>query len=263
MLEFLDIRFSFLCRTTRLNKNGKNPIILRIIFRGQRRNVFTGIYCDNKEWNSSTGCIIKGKKDAVVINPNLERIKRKASDAFDEMRYSGESFSIDELVDKIKGKEEKPTLLIDFLEEGNKKMHKRVGVEITKATYYKYRKSLEYVQDYLLHHYKVKNYLLMRIDTKFLENYYYFLRTDLSLYDHSVENVLTKTRLNQLKELNWLDQVFNIILMGPSGTEKTFLAAGLCYEAATKGYKAYFRGMGELITMLKTKDFARSAKRGL
>jgi DNA replication protein DnaC len=83
---------------------------------------------------------------------------------------------------------------------------------------------------------------------------------DLNGYDYGVENGLTKTRLNQLRELNWLDQIFNVILMGPSGTGKTFLAAGLCYDAAIKGYKAYFRTMEELISMLKTKDFARSAK---
>lgn len=84
--------------------------------------------------------------------------------------------------------------------------------------------------------------------------------SDLSLYDHSVDNGLTKSRMNQLKELNWLDQVYNIILMGPSGTGKTYLAAGLCSQAVNKGYKAYFRTMDELITMLKMKDIARTAK---
>jgi DNA replication protein DnaC len=83
---------------------------------------------------------------------------------------------------------------------------------------------------------------------------------DLTTYDHQVEDALTRARLNQLKELNWLDQVYNIILMGPSGTGKTFVAAGLCHQAATKGYKAYFRSMEELMGMLKTKDFARSAR---
>lgn len=84
--------------------------------------------------------------------------------------------------------------------------------------------------------------------------------SDLEIYDHTVDNGLTKQRLNQLKELNWLDQLYNIILMGPSGTGKTFLAAGLCAEAVSKGYKAYFRTMEEIISMLKMKDFARSAK---
>src|SRR5688572_4207675 len=55
--------------------------------------------------------------------------------------------------------------------------------------------------------------------------------SDLDTYDYSNDNGLTKTRMNQLRELNWLDQIYNIVLMGPSGTGKTFLAAGLCAEA--------------------------------
>ena len=37
--------------------------------------------------------------------------------------------------------------------------------------------------------------------------------------------------MKELRELNWLDQAYNIILMGPSGTGKTFIAGGLVYEA--------------------------------
>ena len=55
-------------------------------------------------------------------------------------------------------------------------------------------------------------------------------------------------------------QIYNIILMGPSGTGKTFLAAGLCADAVARGYSAYFRTMEELINMLKMKDFTRTAK---
>ena len=83
---------------------------------------------------------------------------------------------------------------------------------------------------------------------------------DLGIYDHSLDNGLPKARLNQLRELTWLDQVYNIMLMGPSGTGKTFLAAGLCADAVKKGYKAYFRTMDELINMLKMKDFTKTAK---
>lgn len=82
---------------------------------------------------------------------------------------------------------------------------------------------------------------------------------DLSSYDHSFNNGLSKVRLNQLRELSWLDQIYNIMLMGPSGTGKTFLAAGLCADAVRKGYKAYFRTMEEILNMLKMKDFTRTA----
>jgi DNA replication protein DnaC len=82
---------------------------------------------------------------------------------------------------------------------------------------------------------------------------------DLDHYDHSFDNGLSKKRVNQLRELNWLDQLFNLMLMGPSGTGKTLLAAGLCAEAIKKGYKAYFRTMEEVLNVLKMKDFTRSA----
>ena len=83
--------------------------------------------------------------------------------------------------------------------------------------------------------------------------------SDLDRYDHSFDNGVPKNRLNQLRELNWLDQGYNIMLMGPSGTGKTFLAAGLCADAIDKGYKAYFRTMEELVNLLKMKDMIRTA----
>jgi DNA replication protein DnaC len=50
------------------------------------------------------------------------------------------------------------------------------------------------------------------------------------------------------------------MLMGPSGTGKTFIASGLCADAVKKGYKAYFRTMEDIMNMLKMKDIARTAQ---
>lgn len=85
------------------------------------------------------------------------------------------------------------------------------------------------------------------------------LHSDLNQYDHTFSNGVSKSRLNQLRELNWLDQGFNIMLMGPSGTGKTLLASGLCADAIDKGYKAYFRTMDDIVNLLKMKDMTRSA----
>jgi site-specific recombinase XerD len=185
MLELLDVRFSFLCRSTHQNKEGKNPILLRLSFRNSRRDIFTGLYCSRKYWDSKEARVMRGDKEALAINRNLEIIRRKANDVFDSLRFSGEDFSIDELLNKLKGKDEDPELLIDYLEEGNEKILKRVGVEIGKATYYKYRRSLQYMQEYLQKNYKAKNFTLKRINVKFLEGYFHFLRTDKNI-SHNV-----------------------------------------------------------------------------
>jgi DNA replication protein DnaC len=82
---------------------------------------------------------------------------------------------------------------------------------------------------------------------------------NLDLYDFNVSNGLQKQQLNQLRELNWLEQNFNLILMGPSGTGKTFIAAGLCFDAVNKGFRAYFKTMENLVKVLKLKEVTRTA----
>lgn len=85
------------------------------------------------------------------------------------------------------------------------------------------------------------------------------LAYNLDLYDFNFNNGLDKQQFNQLRELAWLEQNFNIILMGPSGTGKTFIAAGLCFDAVNKGFRAYFKTMEGLIKVLKMKEVTRNA----
>ena len=74
---------------------------------------------------------------------------------------------------RLKGEE--PELLIQNLERGNQAALERVGVEITKATYYKYRRSLQYMQEFLRENYKVQNFTIRKITAKFFEDYFHFL----------------------------------------------------------------------------------------
>lgn len=82
---------------------------------------------------------------------------------------------------------------------------------------------------------------------------------DLDTWQHNRQSGISKSQIAQLRECVWLDQNFNIILMGPSGTGKTFIAAGLCLEAVKKGYKAMFRTMDQLNYILKMKEITKSA----
>lgn len=65
--------------------------------------------------------------------------------------------------------------------------------------------------------------------------------------------------MRELRRLGWLEQNYNLILMGPSGTGKTFIAAGLVYEAVGQGYKAYMVTMEDVINTIKMKTLMLSA----
>lgn len=71
---------------------------------------------------------------------------------------------------------------------------------------------------------------------------------------------LSKKQFLQLKELLWVEQAYNILLLGPPGVGKTHLAMGLGVEAIEKGYKVSFARMDTLIHLLKTQEITRSSQ---
>jgi DNA replication protein DnaC len=71
---------------------------------------------------------------------------------------------------------------------------------------------------------------------------------------------LSKKQFNQLKELNWIEQGYNLILLGPTGVGKTMLSIGLGIHAISNGYKAHFTTMNDLMYILKTQEILRTSK---
>lgn len=82
---------------------------------------------------------------------------------------------------------------------------------------------------------------------------------NLDMYDYNFSSGINKKQMQELRELLWVEQVYNLILMGPSGTGKTFMAAGLVNDAVQKGYKAYFTSMEDLLNVLRMKEMTAVA----
>ena len=65
---------------------------------------------------------------------------------------------------------------------------------------------------------------------------------------------LSRQQFNQLSSLDWIDQSYNLVLLGPTGVGKTHLCIGLGIKAVGFGYKVFFVTMGEMIRLLKTQE---------
>jgi DNA replication protein DnaC len=82
----------------------------------------------------------------------------------------------------------------------------------------------------------------------------------LKQFDLAEQQSLSRKQLQQLSELTWLEQSFNLILLGPPGVGKTHLATGLGIEAIQQGYQVSFVPMGDLVHVLKTQELTRKSQ---
>jgi len=176
MKKLMQIHLNFICRSGRSNQKGESPIVLRIIYRHERRDIYTGLYCCYTDWDNEKGKLNSQQKRSTTLNENLEHIRYKAMEAFDELKYSGNPFTIGDLIRKIKGQEERPVLIVEFLKSRNQEIKERVYIDITPATYEKYERILRFVLEFLSSEFRMKNYPLANIDIRFLERYFQYLR---------------------------------------------------------------------------------------
>jgi len=75
-------------------------------------------------------------------------------------------------------------------------------------------------------------------------------------FDTDFQKGVTREQLTTLETLEWVDQAFNLVLIGPPGTGKTHLALAVGNRAVERGYKVFFSTMDTLMHILKTREIS-------
>lgn len=78
-------------------------------------------------------------------------------------------------------------------------------------------------------------------------------------FDTDFQQGITGKQLQTLAKLDWLDALFNLILIGPPGTGKTHIALAIGNKAAREGYRVAFSSMDSLVHVLKTWEISKKS----
>ena len=78
-------------------------------------------------------------------------------------------------------------------------------------------------------------------------------------FDTGFQKVITDWQMRQPTVLNWINEIFNVIFIGPPGTVKTHLALAIGNKALDAGDKVFFASSDTLIRILKTQEISRNA----
>jgi DNA replication protein DnaC len=79
-------------------------------------------------------------------------------------------------------------------------------------------------------------------------------------FDTNFQTGVTAKQLDTLASLEWLDALFNLILIGPPGTGKTHIALAIGNKAAREGYNVAFQTMDNLVHILKTREISQKSQ---
>lgn len=79
-------------------------------------------------------------------------------------------------------------------------------------------------------------------------------------YDFTQQDGVSAEQMRRLCDFIWLDQAFNVMLLGAPGVGKTHLATALGYAAANAGYNVCFTTLEGLIRLLKTAEISKPSK---
>lgn len=99
-----------------------------------------------------------------------------------------------------------------------------------------------------------------KLITKLLKWARFPFQKTLDEFNIKEQRSISTKQLKQLRELLWMEEQYNLILLGPPGVGKTHIAIGLGLEAIYKGHQVSFIPMGELVHLLKTKEFSRKSQ---
>jgi len=79
-------------------------------------------------------------------------------------------------------------------------------------------------------------------------------------YDFNEQAGITAEQMKRLCDFIWLEQAFNVVILGAPGLGKTHLATALGYSAVNAGYSVSFVTLEGLIRLLKTAEISKTNK---
>lgn len=79
-------------------------------------------------------------------------------------------------------------------------------------------------------------------------------------FDFDFQKSIPKKKISRLLDMDWIDNIFNLIFLGPPGVGKTHISIALGYKAVEMGYRVTYTTMDHLMYALKTVDISRKSK---
>ena len=167
----------FVAQKGKLKANGKAPILARVTVNGEMVHLATRLDVDPDRWLGKE-CRTLGKSaEDKYINETLDNYRNVIRNKYNELFFRGEAITAMRLKSILTSRSDEAKRLLVLFDEFNEDYKALVGKETTHKTYTRYLLTRRRLAEFMAAKYKVKDILLTDINTKFINDFYIYLRT--------------------------------------------------------------------------------------
>ncbi|SHG14428.1 Site-specific recombinase XerD [Salegentibacter echinorum] len=168
------------------NKNLTHATVyLRITYKGKRAEASTMRKVPLSKWNAKANKMNGASAEARQLNRQLEIIKNRLYEIYQKLQNSGEAISASLLKDIFIGNDDSKKGILEMFEEHNLRMKKLVGKDYSFRTLQRYKTSKKHLTNFILKNYKTEDYHVKDIDTRLINSFIYYLKTEVNLSHNS------------------------------------------------------------------------------
>ncbi len=170
----------FFMRKTRVNKQGKSTVEMRITVDGGKVDASINRQLDPKLWDAVKGCAKKSNQECRELNAYIDSVRSKLFMIHQNLQVNGEPINARLLLDRLRGVASKPThTIMQIFKEHNDQCVKLCEVkEMAAGTVERYKTSLSHTAEFMKHTYGVDDMDITKIDHKFIKDYEFYLKTE-------------------------------------------------------------------------------------
>ncbi len=185
----------FLLFKSKPNSKGECSIKCRITYQKIRKEFSTGILITPDTWQSKNQKVSDGNINSEFINTQLNIIEQELNQVYLFLQVNSESFTVIDIINKYKGDTISNEVgVVENHRQFCEYLKKLIGKELNKDTYDKYVVYGKHLEDFIRWKFKTSDIQLNSIKSSFLDQYEYYLKTEKSFQQSTLNKVIQRFR---------------------------------------------------------------------
>ncbi|WP_430812632.1 MULTISPECIES: site-specific integrase [unclassified Carboxylicivirga] len=178
---------NFVLRKSRIGKDGSFPVYLRLLFKGRRVDLSTGMRSTPRSWNEVHQLFTDETVDAHSLNQRLRKIKTSVIDIYNRFVSLGKDFDVVDIKNEFLGKSDSKGVL-EVFDYYLKTIENNIGHGYAYRTLKHYRVSRKKLAEFIQSQLRKKDIPITAIDYDFLNQFDMHLKTEYGVHQNTAWN---------------------------------------------------------------------------